>query len=116
TLLGIALEKRSAFERTQLGADAHFLKIIEHGLAEVGVSAVAIVLARVEAVGIAGFRQERARLGGIVGRARRRPVEVETIRDDAAGSPGMAERDRLVDGRVVDGESHRTANALVMPW
>src|SRR5262249_42127916 len=116
TLLGVALEKRSTLERTQLGADAHFLKVIEHGLAEVGVGAIAIVLARVEALGVAGFRQERARLGGIVGWARRRPIKLETIRDDAACQPGVAERDRLVDGCAVNGEVRRLANAFIVPW
>src|SRR5262249_36553951 len=114
-LLGVALEKRGALKRTELGADAYFLKAVEHGLAEVGVGGIAIVVACVEALGVARFRQERARFGGIVGRGRRRPEKLETIRDDAAGSSGVAERNRLVDGCAVDGEARGKANARIVP-
>src|SRR6185295_2412143 len=49
-LLPVAFKKGGAFQRAQLGANADGLQIVEHGLGEVGVGNVAIVLAGIKTV------------------------------------------------------------------
>src|SRR5262249_47815049 len=43
------------------------------------------------------------------------PVEVEILREYAAGQMRMTERESLVHGPAVDGQGHGLANALIMP-
>ena len=114
-LLRVALEEGGALERPQLGADADRLKVVDHRLGDVGVRGVAVVLAGVEAVGMTRLGQQLLGLGRIVHRSRRLPVIFESFRDDAAGHPGMAERQRLVDGLAVDRQAGRLPHALIMP-
>ena len=54
------------------------LEVVEHGLTEIGVGGVAVVLAGVEAVGIAGLGQELLGLGWIVDGRRRLPEDTRS--------------------------------------
>src|SRR5215467_4703340 len=57
-LVGVASEKGRALERPELSSDAHRLKVVEDSLAKVRKGRVAIVVAGVEAVGIARFGEK----------------------------------------------------------
>ena len=57
-LLGEPLEESCPLERPQLGADAHGLKVIDHGLGEIGERAVTEIVAGIEAFGIARRGQQ----------------------------------------------------------
>src|SRR5713226_9511132 len=97
-LLRIALEEGRPLERPELGPDADLLDVVEHGLGQAGVRAVAVEFAGVEALRVARFGQQSPGLRRIVWRGRRLPVVFEDVRNDAAGELGLAERQSLVDG------------------
>ena len=50
-LLAVAAEEGGALQRTQLHANAGFLEVVEHRLAEIGVGGVAVIVAGIEALG-----------------------------------------------------------------
>src|SRR5712691_4581883 len=106
-LLRIAFEEGRPLERPELGPDADLLDVVEHGLGQAGVRAVAVEFAGVEALRVARFGQQSPGLRRIVCRGRRLPVVFEDVRNDAAGELGLAERQSLVDGVAVDGEARR---------
>src|SRR5439155_10204750 len=76
-LLDLTLVVRRSLEGPELHANAGGLKIVGHGLRDARVNGVAGEVARVEAVGIARFRQELPRAGAIEGNGRRLPEELE---------------------------------------
>jgi len=53
----MSLEEGGPLERPQLAANAHRLKIVEHGLADIGIGRVAVVFARVKAIRTDGLGQ-----------------------------------------------------------
>ena len=102
-LLAVVRDERHPLEGTELRANARGLEIVDDRLTEVGVGSITVVVARVEAVGVARLREEPLRARQIVGMNGRRPEKLEGGRDDAAGDLGEPQRLRLVDGRPVDG-------------
>jgi hypothetical protein len=114
-LLRVAAEERHSLEGPELRPDADRLQRVDHRLREVRVRHVAVVLARVEAVGVAGLGQELGRAGAVVDRRGRRPEVLERGRDDAAGETRVAEGERLVDRRAIDGEARGEAYTPVVP-
>src|SRR5262245_59521930 len=91
SLLRVTLDKGCPLDRPELGADPHGLQVVERGLGEVRIRRIAEVLPGVETVRMAGLGEQFSRLFRIVRRLRRLPVELEGVRNDAAGDPRMAE-------------------------
>ena len=113
--VGCALQEPGALDRHQLGTDTDFAEIVHHGLGDIGVGAVAVVFAGVEAAGITGFGKQLFSHCRIVNGGGGLPVIVEALRDDAAGQLGVAEGQRLVDAFAVDRQAGRFADPLVVP-
>src|SRR4030095_9707320 len=99
-LLGLlrrpAPEEGGALDRPELHPDAGRVEIVDDRLAHVGDRRVAEVIAGVEAVGVAGLRQELLGLDRIVAVAGRLPVELEARGHDAPRAPWMSQGVRLV--------------------
>src|SRR5215470_6261095 len=114
-LLRVGLEEGGTLQRHELDLDAYRLEVVHHDLGEVRVGGVAIEVACVEAVRVAGVAEELLGARDVEDRGRRLPEELEVVGDDAAGDLGMAERQGLVDRGAVDGEAGGESDALVVP-
>src|SRR5947209_4277376 len=95
-LLCVLLEECRALDGAKPGPDPHGLEVVDPALGEIAVGDVAIVVPGVEAVGIAGVREELLGAGWIVAGGGRLPEELEGARDDAAVDPGKADRKSVV--------------------
>src|SRR5579872_2612172 len=112
----IALDKGGPFNRPQFRADADLQQIVEHGLADIGVGRVAVVVAGVKAVLEARLGQQLLRRLGVIDRWRRLPEEFVMVRHDRiAGDERVAERQRLVAAVAVDRETGGLAHPWVVP-
>src|SRR6185295_6736859 len=115
-LFGVGLEECDALNRSEPGPDADCPKTIQHGLGDIGVRGITIIVARVESFGITDFRKQLLRLVRIVDRRGRLPIEFEIVRNEGvATNQGIAEGERVVDVFAVDRKARRAAHALVMP-
>src|SRR5207245_10896141 len=109
-----AHEERRALERAQLEPDAYGLQIGEHRLVLAADLEVTKELAGVEAVRVPGFGKQPSRSGRVVRIRRRRPVEVEARRDDAAGDLREYQCRGLVEGRGIEGQVGGQSDAVVV--
>src|SRR5262249_31073198 len=113
--LRVGLVIGRALERPQLHVNAYGLEIVDRGLGEIPVGAIAEKLAGVEPVWIAGFGEQRARLLRIVDRRRRLPIELEALWNDAVADARVAQGERLVDAAEVEREVRGAPHPHVVP-
>src|SRR5207237_8870783 len=101
-LLLIRLEERRTLERSQPGADADRLQVVDERLRVPGGRGVAPEVAGVEAARIPGLGQEPAGRGRIVGIRGRRPEELEDDGADGTGDARASETLGTCIGLVAD--------------
>src|SRR5438128_1861953 len=107
--------ERGSLHRPHPGADPDALEIAAHRLGERGIGWKRCEVARIEAVGIARFRQE---LLGALGIERGRldlQREVELRRHEPSRGLAIAQHLGLIDRVAVDDQAGRLADAAVVP-
>src|SRR5207249_2108112 len=114
-LLDLTLVVGGALERAKPGADAGGAQIVRYRFGDARVDRVAGEVARVEAVGIAGFGQELLGPGEIVRNGRRLPVVLEVRGDEAVVEARGPERLGLVDRLAIDGVVGGETKPAVVP-
>src|SRR5215469_2430116 len=112
-LLSPGGEEGGAFHGAHPAADAHGLKIAGYCFGHGGVGRKRRQVARIEAVGIAGFHEELLCPLRIVRRGLDAEGEVKARRHEGARELAEAEHLRLVDGLPIDGEARREPHALI---
>src|SRR3989449_10580099 len=110
-LFGPPPEIGRPLEGPELDPNAGGVEVVDHGLAEVRHRRVAEVIARVEAVGIAGLGEEPLRPGGVIRVPGRLPVELEAGGNDAPDELGESQDLGLVYRLPVDGVVRGPAHA-----
>src|SRR5262245_12077184 len=95
--------------------DAHGLQVVENGFADGAKLHVTEVVTGVEAVVIAGFRQEVPRFAGVMRIRWWLPIEVETTWDEAPRNLREAEVMRLIYRFPIDRKVRSHPDASVVP-
>src|SRR5256712_13416509 len=114
-LFGPPPEIGCPLEGPELDPNAGGVEVVDHGLAEVRHRRVAEVIARVEAVGIAGLGEELLRPGGVIRVPGRLPVELEAGGNNAPDELGESQDLGLVYRLPVDCVVRGQAHAPVVP-
>src|SRR5204862_1312971 len=96
-------------------ADADLARIVNHRATEIGVRAVAGILAGIETVGMPRLGQKLLYGGRVEDRLRRWPIKFEAVRYEAAGELGIAEGQCLVDAFTVDREVGGAPHSNIVP-
>src|SRR5262245_60419570 len=91
------------------------MKIVEHGLAEVGVRGVAVIVAGVEALGMTSLGEQLQSLEAVMDGSRRLPVVLEAVRNDTSREFRVAKRQCLIDAHAIEGKARRQAYARIGP-
>ena len=107
--------ERRALHRAHLDLDADRAEVARDRLAGREVRRIGIEIAGVEAVRVAGFREELFGLCRIVGIGLERQRELELARHHRAGQPRGAERLGLVERSPIDGHDGGQPHAPIVP-
>ena len=95
--------------------DADLVKLVEHCLRDIRVSAIAGEFPRVKALRITGVGQEASGLYRVMEGSWRPPVELEVIGNNTARHVRIAEGQSVIDRHAVDGEVCSETHPLIMP-